>query len=88
MRKTTTRSGASTAKLPEGKDIAIPLKAVHLLPANEHFCWFPVTRPIGQIHQEDPNAIWSLDEVPSDEEDDDAFDTRSRPKYGPAPRHV
>ncbi|KAG2528582.1 hypothetical protein JM16_002652 [Phytophthora kernoviae] len=40
-----------------------------------------VTRPIGQIHQEDPKAIWAMDEVPSDDEDDDTFDTRTRPKF-------
>ncbi|KAG7397964.1 Protein pih1d3 [Phytophthora boehmeriae] len=40
-----------------------------------------VTRPIGQIRQEDPKAIWTMDEVPSDDEDDDALDTRSRPKF-------
>lgn len=40
-----------------------------------------MTRPIGQIRQEDPKAIWSMHEVPSDDEDDDAFETRSRPKY-------
>ncbi|EGZ26773.1 hypothetical protein PHYSODRAFT_477374 [Phytophthora sojae] len=40
-----------------------------------------VTRPIGQIRQEDPKAIWSMHEVPSDDEDDDAFETRSRPKF-------
>ncbi|ETI33742.1 hypothetical protein L914_18847 [Phytophthora nicotianae] len=40
-----------------------------------------VTRPIGQIRQEDPKAIWSMDEVPSDDEDDDSFETRARPKF-------
>ncbi|KAG6955584.1 hypothetical protein JG687_00011114 [Phytophthora cactorum] len=40
-----------------------------------------VTRPIGQIRQEDPKAIWSIDEVPSDDEDDDSFETRARPKF-------
>ncbi|KAH7473912.1 hypothetical protein PRIC1_015050 [Phytophthora ramorum] len=40
-----------------------------------------VTRPIGQIRQEDPRAIWSMDEVPSDDEDDDAFETRTRPQF-------
>ncbi|KAG7387572.1 Protein pih1d3 [Phytophthora pseudosyringae] len=40
-----------------------------------------VTRPIGQIRQEDPKAIWSMDDVPSDDEDDDAFEIRARPKF-------
>lgn len=40
-----------------------------------------MTRPIGQIRQEDPKAIWSIDEIPSDDEDDDALETRARPKY-------
>ncbi|KAI9996526.1 hypothetical protein PInf_014254 [Phytophthora infestans] len=40
-----------------------------------------VTRPIGQIRQEDPKAIWSMNEVPSDDEDDDTFETRARPKF-------
>ncbi|KAG6963528.1 hypothetical protein JG688_00008103 [Phytophthora aleatoria] len=40
-----------------------------------------LTRPIGQIRQEDPKAIWSIDEVPSDDEDDDSFETRARPKF-------
>ncbi|RLN87225.1 hypothetical protein BBJ28_00004257 [Nothophytophthora sp. Chile5] len=35
-----------------------------------------VTRPIGQIQVEDPKAIWRMDEVPSDDEDDDTFETR------------
>ncbi|POM58509.1 PIH1-containing protein 3 domain containing hypothetical protein [Phytophthora palmivora] len=42
--------------------------------------FYSFTRPIGQIRQEDPKAIWSMDEVPSDDEDD-AFDTRIRPKF-------
>jgi hypothetical protein len=42
---------------------------------------FAVTRPIGQIIEQDTKAIWSMDEVPSDDEDDDAFETRARPKY-------
>ncbi|GAB9477784.1 hypothetical protein Gpo141_00014930, partial [Globisporangium polare] len=40
-----------------------------------------VTRPIGQIRIADPKAIWDLAEVPSDDEDDDAFETRSRPTF-------
>lgn len=39
-----------------------------------------VTRPIGQIKAADPKAIWQPEEVPSDDEDDDAFETRARPK--------
>ncbi|KAL3669853.1 hypothetical protein V7S43_005230 [Phytophthora oleae] len=39
------------------------------------------TRPIGQIRPEDPKAIWSMDEVPSDDEDDDSFETRVRPRF-------
>lgn len=44
-------------------------------------CWVAVTRPIGQIKQADPRAIWHIDEVPSDDEDDDAYETRIRPEY-------
>uniref|UniRef100_K3WAM9 PIH1D1/2/3 CS-like domain-containing protein n=1 Tax=Globisporangium ultimum (strain ATCC 200006 / CBS 805.95 / DAOM BR144) TaxID=431595 RepID=K3WAM9_GLOUD len=40
-----------------------------------------VTRPIGQIRPADPRAIWSLDEVPSDDEGDDAYETRPRPIF-------
>lgn len=39
-----------------------------------------VTRPIGQIKPVDSKAIWQPEEVPSDDEDDDAFETRARPK--------
>ncbi|KAK1931160.1 Protein PIH1D3 [Phytophthora citrophthora] len=39
------------------------------------------TRPIGQIRLEDPKAIWSMDVVPSDDEDDDTFETRQRPRF-------
>jgi hypothetical protein len=39
-----------------------------------------VTRPIGQIKAVNPKAIWQPEEVPSDDEDDDAFETRARPK--------
>ncbi|KAF1318591.1 Pih1 domain-containing protein 3, partial [Globisporangium splendens] len=44
-------------------------------------CMDAVTRPIGQIKPADPRLIWNLDEVPSDDADDDAYETRSRPKY-------
>lgn len=40
-----------------------------------------VDRPIGQIKVADPKAIWDPSEVPSDDDDDDAFDTRTRPVY-------
>ncbi|DAZ93119.1 TPA: hypothetical protein N0F65_012825 [Lagenidium giganteum] len=36
-----------------------------------------VDRPIGQIKPVDKKAIWQPDEVPSDDEDDDAFETRT-----------
>ncbi|KAJ0410807.1 hypothetical protein ATCC90586_010130 [Pythium insidiosum] len=37
-------------------------------------------RPIGQIKRADPKAIWEPEEVPSDD-DDDSFDTRTRPTF-------
>ncbi|KAF1319995.1 Pih1 domain-containing protein 3, partial [Globisporangium splendens] len=44
-----------------------------------------LARPIGQIKPVDPRAIWNLDEVPSDDEDDDAYGTRSRPNNADPP---
>nr|CCA25287.1 conserved hypothetical protein [Albugo laibachii Nc14] len=38
-------------------------------------------RPIGQIVIQDPKAIWLPDEVPSDDEDDDSIDIRTRPVF-------
>ncbi|EQC33410.1 hypothetical protein SDRG_08925 [Saprolegnia diclina VS20] len=38
-------------------------------------------RPIGQIKQKDPKAIWDDDEVLSDAEDDDEGDARKRPRH-------
>ncbi|GLE02543.1 hypothetical protein PINS_up011381 [Pythium insidiosum] len=38
-------------------------------------------RPIGQIKRADPKAIWQPEEVPSDDEDDDSFETRARPTF-------
>ncbi|CAK4782233.1 unnamed protein product [Aphanomyces euteiches] len=38
-------------------------------------------RPIGQIVQKDPKAIWDVDEIASDGEDDEEGDLRSRPKH-------
>ncbi|TMW60119.1 hypothetical protein Poli38472_000161 [Pythium oligandrum] len=40
-----------------------------------------VDRPIGQIKPVDSKAIWLPEEVPSDDEDDDTFDTRRRPTF-------
>jgi hypothetical protein len=41
---------------------------------------FAVDRPIGQIKPIDSKAIWQPEEVPSDDELDEVYENRRRPK--------
>ncbi|RLN57361.1 hypothetical protein BBJ28_00004344 [Nothophytophthora sp. Chile5] len=43
--------------------------------------WLEPSAADHAIQVEDPKAIWRMDEVPSDDEDDDTFETRVRPNF-------